>query len=499
MNIIKFSSLSLLFPAAVVVAAHFAAAIERYDRADFPTDFVFGSGTAAYQYEGAAFEDGRTPSFWDIFDHSGRTKGANGDIACDGYHKYKGDVKLMSDMGLEAFRFSISWSRLIPAGRGPLNPKGLQYYNNLINELVHHGIEPHVTLHHIDLPQVLEDEYGGWLSTKIVEDFTAYAEVCFREFGDRVMHWTTVNEANIFTMGGYDEGTSPPGRCSSCPEGNSSIEPYIVGHNILLAHSAVVHLYREKYKAGQRGFVGFNVYFFWIVPYANSKEDIMATQRANDFLIGWFINPLVFGDYPEIVKKSVGERLPTFSRYESERVKGSFDFIGVNHYYTISAKDSGSSTGDVKNGSSFTIDMAVDLIYEQGDAPSDEYPISPSGLYYVLDYMKQVYGNPPVYIHENGQRTRRNGTLIDIGRVEYMHAFIGSMLDALRNGSNTKGYFAWTFLDCLELLDGYDSAFGLHYVDLDDKDLKRYPKLSANWYSDFFKSGSHANATHTSY
>ncbi|XP_057782328.1 beta-glucosidase 11-like isoform X2 [Salvia miltiorrhiza] len=382
-----------------LVVVHFGgAAVEGYGRADFPADFVFGSGTAAYQYEGAAFEDGRTPSFWDTFAHSGGTEGANGDVACDGYHKYKEDVKLMSEMGLEAFRFSISWSRLIPAGRGPLNPKGLQYYNNLINQLINNGIEPHVTLYHIDLPQILEDEYGGWLSTKVVDDFRAYAEVCFREFGDRVRHWTTVNEANIFTMGGYVQGTSPPGRCSSCSKGNSSTEPYVVGHNILLAHSAAARLYKEKYKAAQKGYVGFNIYVLWPVPYTDSREDIAAAQRVKDFLIGWMIDPLVLGDYPEVVKKNVGARLPAFSADEVERVKGSSDFIGLNHYYTILAKDNPSILS-LQGG--LLTDMAADMIYVQGDAPPDQYPTTPSGLYHTLEYMKQAYGNPPVYIHEN--------------------------------------------------------------------------------------------------
>ncbi|GAV58299.1 Glyco_hydro_1 domain-containing protein [Cephalotus follicularis] len=159
----------------------------------------------------------------------------------------------MVDTGLEAYRFSISWSRLIPNGRGPVNPKGLQYYNNLINELISHGIQPHVTLYHFDLPQTLEDEYQGWLSRKIVKDFTDYANVCFKEFGDRVLHWTTVNEPNVLVLGGYDLGFFPPGRCSSsafglnCSRGNSSTEPYLAAHNILLAHASVARLYKNKY------------------------------------------------------------------------------------------------------------------------------------------------------------------------------------------------------------------------------------------------------------
>ncbi|KAI5667350.1 hypothetical protein M9H77_17203 [Catharanthus roseus] len=265
--------------------------IEDYTRADFPSDFVFGAGTSAYQVEGAASEDGRLPSIWDTFAHKAYYSEGNGDIACDEYHKYKEDVRLMVQTGLEAYRFSISWSRLIPYGRGPVKPKGLEYYNNLINELLMHGIQPHVVLYHMDTPQGLDDEYGGWLSRKIVKDFTRYADVCFKEFGDRVLHWTTINEANIAALGGYDNGLSPPGRCSLpfgviCPEGNSSTEPYIAAHNMLLAHSSAVKLYKKKYKAKQHGFVGMNVYAPWFLPNSKSSEDVIATQRAIDFFIG---------------------------------------------------------------------------------------------------------------------------------------------------------------------------------------------------------------------
>ncbi|KAI3449486.1 hypothetical protein Pfo_006151 [Paulownia fortunei] len=474
----------------IFLLLHWATAtlgVDHYTGADFPADFFFGSGTAAPQYEGAAFEEGRTPSIWDTFAHSGRTKGGNGDVACDGYHKYKEDIRLMVDTGLEAFRISISWSRLIPNGRGPINAKGLQYYDNLINELISNGIQPHVTLYHLDLPQALEDEYGGWLNRKIVKDFVEFADVCFKEFGDRVLHWTTLNEVNVAALGGYDEGIIAPGRCSVrsiCAKGDSTTEPYTAVHNMLLAHSATAKLYKEKYKATQNGKVGLNIYILGLVPYTNSTEDVMAAQRAKDFYIGWVINPLIFGDYPDIVKKHAQTRIPAFTKDESEQIKGSLDFIGVNHYLTVFIKDDPSMKRDIND---FYADMAAEIIFERGDAPAYEYPVMPWGLKGVLEYLKQVYGNPPVYIQENGQMTRRNGTLNDTSRVEYLQAYIGSVLDAVRNGSNTKGYFVWTFLDCLELLDGYGTSFGLYYVDLDDKELRRYQKLSARWYSNFLK------------
>ncbi|GMH08794.1 hypothetical protein Nepgr_010634 [Nepenthes gracilis] len=467
---------------------------EKYSRHDFPADFVFGSGTSAYQVEGAANEDGRTPTIFDTFAHSATWLGGNGDVACDQYHKYKEDVQLMVDTGLDAYRFSISWARLIPNGRGPVNPKGLEYYNNLINELVKHGIQPHVTLLHIDLPQALEDEYGGFVNRRIVRDFKAYAEVCFQEFGDRVLHWTTMNEGNIFSVGGYDLGESPPQRCSfpfglfRCERGNSTTEPYIAAHNILLAHASAAALYKKKYQPKQHGFIGFNLLSLMFLPATNSTADLSASQRANEFFIGWFMDPLVFGDYPEIMKRTAGNRIPKFTKVESRLVKGSFDFIGINHYATGYVQDNPSNLK--REPRDFVADMAVKVMINAEDAPPDGFPVMPWGLQFTLEYFKQLYDNPPMYIHENGQRTDRNTTLIDTSRVEYMQVFIESLLDSVRNGSNARGYFSWSFLDVFEIMDGYRSSYGLYYVDLDDPNLTRYPKFSQHWYSAFLKGAS---------
>ncbi|XWS71302.1 hypothetical protein CRYUN_Cryun03dG0126700 [Craigia yunnanensis] len=416
--------------------------------------------------------------------------GDNADIACDGYHKYKEDVQLMAHTGLDAYRFSISWSRLIPNGRGPVNLKGLQYYNNFINELIRNGIQPHVTLHHTDLPQALEDEYGGWLNQKIVRDFTAYADVCFKEFGDRVLHWTSVNEANVFVLGGYDLGFLPPQHCSAslpfnCSKGNSSTEPYMAAHNILLAHAAVAKLYKKKYQDKQHGLIGLNLFNYWFVPLTNSTEDIIAAQRANDFYVGWFMHPLVYGDYPSSMKKTSGSRMPAFTNFESKQVRGSFDFIGLNFYQAMYVKYQPSSLE--MDGRDVTGDMALELMPFQYNASKFEFPIMPWGLKRLLEYFKDTYGNPPIYIHENGQRMRRNSSLEDWPRVKSLNAYIGSVLDAIRNGSDTRGYLTWSFLDVFEMLDGYESSYGLYYVDLDDPDLARYPKLSAKWYSEFLK------------
>ncbi|KAG7584501.1 Glycoside hydrolase superfamily [Arabidopsis suecica] len=320
----------------IVLAASY---IDAFTRNNFPKDFLFGAGTSAYQWEGASDEDGRTISGWDFLSHC--SNGSNGDIACDGYHKYKEDVKLMAEMGLEAFRFSISWTRLIPNGRGPINPKGLLFYKNLIKELRSHGIEPHVTLYHYDLPQPLEDEYGGWINRRIIEDFTAFVDVCFREFGEDVKLWTTINEATILAFGSYGEGitmghcTPTPSKSINCSTADSSTKTYLAGHNILLAHASASELYKLKYKSKQRGSIGFSIYAVGLSPYTNSMEDEIATQRANTFFHGWMLKPLVFGDYPDEIKSAMGSRLPVFSEEEAKKVKGSYDFIGIIHYTTL--------------------------------------------------------------------------------------------------------------------------------------------------------------------
>lgn len=447
-------------------------------------------------YEGATDEDGRAPSIWDTFTHAGRMPDkSTGDLGADGYHRYKEDVKLMSDVGLEAYRFSISWPRLIPRGRGPINPKGLEYYNNLINELVSRGIELHVTLFHLDFPQSLEDEYHGWLSPRVVEDFTAYADVCFREFGDRVKHWTTMDEPNVNSIAAYDAGFFPPCRCSApfggnCTVGNSTVEPYIVAHNSILAHAAAVKLYREKYQATQKGVVGMNVYSFWSYPFSRSPADVAATQRSMDFMIGWILNPLVYGDYPEIMKRKVGSRLPKFTKQQSEMIRGTAGFIGINHYTSVYVSDRPNS---VDSGlRDYAADVAATFRFSESDPPSAQFvpvnmPSDPQGLQFMLEYLSDTYANVPVYVQENGYGALSNESIYDHERVEYLRDYIFSALSALRNGANVKGYFVWSFLDVFELLAGYNSRYGIYHVDFQNPELPREPKLSARWYSKFLR------------
>uniref|UniRef100_A0A803PWU5 Cyanogenic beta-glucosidase n=1 Tax=Cannabis sativa TaxID=3483 RepID=A0A803PWU5_CANSA len=247
----------------------------------------------------------------------------------------------MNEMNLDAYRFSISWSRLLPNGKvsGGVNKKGIKYYNDLIDELIAKGLKPFVTLFHWDTPQALEEEYGGFLSPHIVEHFKEYAELCFKEFGDRVKHWITLNEPWSYAVGGYATGYAAPGRCSvwqklNCTGGDSGTEPYLVIHHQLISHAIAVKLYRDKYQASQKGVIGISLVAPWYEPYSNAKHNLNAAKRALDFVFGWCMEPLGNGEYPHSMKVLVGKRLPKFTKEEAKVVKGSFDFVGLNYYTT---------------------------------------------------------------------------------------------------------------------------------------------------------------------
>ncbi|KAL8474727.1 hypothetical protein ACS0TY_031244 [Phlomoides rotata] len=307
-------------------------------RGSFPKDFVFGTAASAYQVEGMSLKDGRGPSIWDTFIKApGREpNNATGEVSVDQYHKYKEDIDLMASLNFDAYRFSISWSRIFPNGTGKVNWKGVAYYNRLINYMLKKGITPYPNLNHYDLPQALQDRYNGWLGREVVKDFADYAEFCFKTFGDRVKEWQTFNEPRVVAALGYDNGFFAPGRCSkafgNCTQGNSATEPYIAAHNLILCHAAAAQRYRQKYQEKQKGRIGILLDFVWYEPLTRSKADNYAAQRARDFHIGWFMHPLVYGEYPKTMQNIVGKRLPKFSKEEVKMVKGSFDFVGINQY-----------------------------------------------------------------------------------------------------------------------------------------------------------------------
>ncbi|KAK9941275.1 hypothetical protein M0R45_017888 [Rubus argutus] len=410
------------------------------NRTSFPAGFLFGTASSSYQYEGAANESGRGPSIWDAYTHKypGKiTDGSNGDVAIDQYYRYKEDVGIMKEIGLDAYRFSISWSRILPQGKlsTGVNKEGIEYYNNLINELLANGINPSVTLFHLDIPQTLEDEYGGFPSPHVMKHFEAYAEFCYKEFGDRVKHWITFNEPIGFAVAGYGYGTMAPGRCSAwlnsnCTGGNSATEPYLVTHYQLLAHAAAVNLYKKHYQESQRGLIGIALVAEWLIPNSETQLNQIVSLRALDFIFGWYMDPL---------------------------------------------------TNDFRDGVPIGPKAAPDDIY-----------IFPREIRDFLLYTKIKYNNPLVYITENGVDEFNDPELIleealaDNQRIDYHFRHLYYLLASIKDGVNVKGYFFWSLLDDFEWTSGYIVRFGINYVDYKDG-LKRYPKHSTLWFKNFLK------------
>ncbi|XP_058200013.1 beta-glucosidase 13-like isoform X7 [Rhododendron vialii] len=354
---------------------------------------------------------------------------------------------------------------------------------------IYPSLEPFVTLFHWDLPQALEDEYGGFLDPQIVE------------FGDRVKYWITLNEPWTYSIGGYENGLFAPGRCSwqqqNCTGGNSSTEPYLVTHHQLLAHAAVARLYKQKYQATQEGKVGITLVTRWMVPLSDSTPDHNAVLRALDFMFGWFMDPLTTGDYPYSIQSLVGNRLPKFTDEQSKMLNGSFDFLGLNYYsasYAAHVPDQPSNRVNV----TYTTDSQVRLTTDRNGVAigekgaSDWLYVYPRGLWDLLLHIKRNYNNPLIYITENGIDEVNNSTLsldealVDNQRIYYYHHHLSFLLRAIKEEVNVKGFLAWSLMDNFEWYSGYTVRFGLTYVDYNDG-LRRYPKLSAKWFKNFLQ------------
>ncbi|XP_020587680.1 beta-glucosidase 4 isoform X1 [Phalaenopsis equestris] len=461
-------------------------------RSDFPAGFVFGVATSAYQVEGATNEDGKGDNIWDVFTKiNGYIKdGSNADISVDQYHRYKEDVELIAKLGFEAYRFSISWSRIFPDGLGnKVNEKGIAYYNHLIDYLLKNGIQPYVTLYHWDLPYNLHVSEGGWLSEKVVEYFALYAEVCFARFGDRVKHWMTINEPLQTAVNGYSIGIFAPGRRDSPYK-----EPYLAAHYQILAHAAAVDVYRKKFKATQGGEIGLVVDCEWAEAFSDKEQDKVSVERRLDFQLGWFLDPIFYGDYPAVMRERLGDHLPQFTQKDKELLQNAIDFIGLNHYTTKliahSSDNSESPFYEAQEMERIVKWQGGELIGER--AASEWLYIVPWGLRKVLNYIARKYKNFPIYVTENGMDDEENESatlndfLNDEKRVRYFKGYLGAVAQAIRDGVDVRGYFAWSLLDNFEWAQGYTKRFGLVYVDYKNG-LKRYPKSSAFWFSHFLK------------
>lgn len=492
---------------------------EEVKKSEFPDGFLFGTSTSAYQIEGGYNEDGRSLSIWDVYSHTNGSlviNGRNGDTADNHYHRYLEDIDIMESLGVNAYRFSISWSRVLPSGSsGLINPNGIKFYNNVIDNLLLKGITPFVTIHHYDYPQELEDKYGGWLSPIMQEEFVHFAETCFKNFGNRVKYWATMNEPNLLAELSYMRGFFPPLHCSppfgKCKSGNSDIEPLIVLHNTILAHAKAVKLYRQQFQEEQGGMIGMVASAYMYKPITDDEVDKEAANRALIFHVAWLIDPLVHGDYPIEMQHYHGRNLPKFSSEEKLLIKNSTDFIGINHYSTLFVKDCLHSNCTCMHdpwcshgenrpilGFCLTAGQNKDGQFIGDPMGSPGLYVVPQGMEDIVDYIKKRYNNKPIFVTENGYAsndTQQGGYDLDkdMKRIKFHKAYLAALARSMRNGADVRGYFIWTLMDNFEWNFGYTFKYGLYYVD--PLTLDRSPKLSAHWFRDFLSNNKQSKSS----
>lgn len=449
----------------------------------FPENFKFGVSTSSYQVEGGWLDGGKGMSIWDTYSHTPGmiANGDTGDIANDMYHLYPQDIELMAKYGIKNYRFSIAWNRIMPTGVAPVNQQGLDYYNDLINKLLEHGVEPHITIYHSETPLALtmypnnpmpfldSERFPGW--------FTDYAKVLFDNFGDRVRHWFTFNEPF----------------CTSVFGTYGDKDPYTIAHNAILAHASVYRLYESQYKGKQAGTVGIVLNTAHFYPNdANSLNDVAAAQRGYDYWYGWFLDPLTKGFYPASMQDTLGDRLPKFTAEQKEMVTGALDFVALNYYFPYMTSP---GTAKESDGPSFWKDMNITTTF--GDWPLSQtgWGMYGPGLRDLLLYTQERYGIPS-YITENGLAWQEDNVTVavnDVQRQQYLHDHIEAVGEAIAKGANVKGYFVWSFQDNLEWASGYQMHFGLIWIDRPSlkrvvKDSLRYYSKIINTFSSFFTS-----------
>uniref|UniRef100_A0A7S4SV29 beta-glucosidase n=1 Tax=Alexandrium monilatum TaxID=311494 RepID=A0A7S4SV29_9DINO len=428
----------------------------------FPPGFIWGAATAAAQIEGAAAEGGRTPSIWDTFcKQPGRiANNETCEVACDHYHRWRCDVRLMKDLGLKSYRFSISWSRLLPKGRGAPNPDAIAFYGSLLRDLLSSGIQPIVTLYHWDIPQCLEEEYGGWLSRKVAGDFEEFAATCFEAFGSKVGRWITLNEPWCCAVCGYCDGEMAPGRTD-----DPGRAPYIVAHHMLLAHARAVQRYRAEFQDEQGGQIGITCNAHWGEPSSGSDADRAAADRYMDFQLGWFAGPIWKGDYPKTMRKHCGERLPRFTETEKQQLRGTSDFFGLNYYSTAYISDKGA-----REGVGYTEDIRKrDLVDRRWQKTAAGWSIVPWGLRRLCNHIQAEYApRGGIIITENGsswpEDDNAQQACRDSRRIEYLQQHLAQLHAAIQDGADVRGYLAWSLLDNFEWQHGYAQRFGIIHV-----------------------------------
>jgi len=437
----------------------------------FPQGFLWGAATSAYQVEGSPVADGAGASIWHRFAHTpGRiANGDTGDVACDHYRRWSEDVEWMRRLRLSAYRLSASWSRVLPTGRGQVNAKGLDFYSRLVDRLLERGIAPMVTLYHWDLPADLDD-LGGWLDRDIAGWFSDYAEVMYKTLGDRVPHWATLNEPWVIVDGGYLHGGLAPGH-------QSAFEAPRAAHNLLLAHGAAVEAFRASPGPRAGGRVGIVLNLELKDPASDREEDVLATRRADVQFNRHYLDALFHGKYPDDLPAIYGEGWPQFDPGDFARIQAPIDFLGVNYY----------SRGLTVNDPTAWPTRARTVVNPDAEYTALDWEVYPEGMTRTLKWVRDEYTKLPLYVTENGVAFDEPATLPDDQRslddprrVRYLHAHLRAVQDAIAQGVDVRGYFAWTLMDNLEWGHGFSKRFGLLHVDR--VSLRRTPKTSARFY-----------------
>jgi beta-glucosidase len=437
----------------------------------FPDGFVWGAATSAYQIEGAPLADGAGPSIWDRFAHEpGRIRdGRHADVACDHYHRWREDVDLMASLGLRSYRFSIAWSRVLPAGTGAVNPRGLDFYSRLVDALLERGITPNATLYHWDLPAALQDR-GGWENPDSERWFADYARVVFEALDDRVPMWATLNEPAVVTDHGYVRGVDAPGV-------RDAARAPLVAHHLMLAHGAAVRVYRE---AGRHS-IGLVVNLEPKEEASDVPEDRAAAVRADVYTNRLFLDAALLGRYPAAMKDIFGAAWPAFPDEELARIRQPLDWVGIN-YYTRRVVCHDDLGGPARASGVHRSDVPMTAM---------GWEIIPSGLTHALRMVKDRYGDIPLHVTENGaafdDTVAADGAVHDPDRVAYLRSHLGAVADAIAQGVDVRGYYAWSLLDNFEWHSGFSKRFGLVRVDYDT--LARTPKDSARFYAEVIRNG----------
>jgi beta-glucosidase len=417
---------------------------------------------SAYQVEGAVDVDGRGESIWDRFSATpgNVANGDSGAVACDSYHRYREDVQLVTELGLNAFRFSVAWPRILADGRGRPNASGLDYYDALVDELLAAGVEPFVTLYHWDLPQALEDR-GGWPVRDTAEAFAEYVGVVSERLGDRVRHWITQCEPWVIAWLGYGLGEHAPGR-------RSEADALAAAHHVLLGHGLAAEVLRRNSTQAK---VGITIDLVAFHALTDTPADVAAVTRLDGSRNRWILDPVLRGEYPQDMLEVFAPIHPPIRDGDLELIGAPLDFLGVN-YYTRSVV-----RADPADGSAVTVDADEVERTEMG------WEVYPDGLYELLMRLRDDYELPPLYVTENGAAyadRRDNGTVHDPDRISYVARHLAAIERAIGDGVPVRGYFLWSLLDNFEWAFGYSRRFGIVYVDYDT--LERVPKASYHWY-----------------